>query len=181
LHLIPCSDAILAGRDIGAVGHVQPGFRSLGTFGGERELEAQVLRRQGGAPGDQVIPVSDLPDVEIKWVRNPGLRRRGWGPGARRYLADPWPQVGGIGPAPGALPSPAGRGTAARSTCARVGAALPCAEPSNSRLPKPPGQRRAADLARRYIKPHNCKRITDSGHQEEWRAALWEDGGTGFS
>jgi hypothetical protein len=77
LHVIACSYVILAGRDIGGVGHVQPDLRSLGTFGDERELEEQVLRVQGDGPGDQVVPVSDLADVEIEWVRN--LRRRGGG------------------------------------------------------------------------------------------------------
>lgn len=92
LHVIPCSDVILADRDIGRVGHVQPDFRFLGRLGDERELEEQVLRRQGDAPGDQVIPVSDLANVEIERVRNPGLRRRGRDAGDRRYLADPWQQ-----------------------------------------------------------------------------------------
>jgi hypothetical protein len=39
---------------------------SFGGLGGERGLEEQVLRRHGDAPGDQVVPVSDLADVEIE-------------------------------------------------------------------------------------------------------------------
>jgi PhzF family phenazine biosynthesis protein len=43
-----------------------------------------------------------------------------------------------------ASPSRPGRGTAATSTSARSGAALPRTQRSNNRLPKPPGQTRAA-------------------------------------
>ena len=100
LHVIACCYAIPADRDIGAVTHVQPDLSSLGRFGGERELEEQVIRRQGDAPGDQVVPVGDLADFEIEWVRNPGLWRRG--SGAPRCLADPRRKAdGGSGPRPG--------------------------------------------------------------------------------
>jgi hypothetical protein len=132
--------------------------RFPGTFRGERELEEQVLRRQGDAPGDQVIPVSDLADVEIERVRNPAARLRGRGAGARRYLVDPWQQVGGgIGPAlrhwprlPDAMrpPDQLVREPAQHFHALSV---------VNSQLPKPLGHRRPANLAHRQIKPQICK------------------------
>ena len=94
-HVIP-----VGWRDIGVVEHVQPDFPVcfVGKLGEERILEEQVLRRQGDAPGDQVIPQGNLADVETERVGNPAARFRGCGPDTR--LADPLRQAdGGIVPA----------------------------------------------------------------------------------
>jgi hypothetical protein len=69
VHLRVRASLIPAGRrDVGAIVHVRPEFQApfREDFGDEREVEEQVVIRQGDAPDDQVIPVSNLADVEIE-------------------------------------------------------------------------------------------------------------------